>query len=172
MRILRTFPLCAGLGSTSSGLICNSPSLPSRRHGKSPHCHLKQRHWGSVSLFKIYLLLYVWVFCPHAVPAEAREDVGTPDTGVSEGCEPPCGLSLSPPEELPSHVSIPKALTMLAPTQTPSHCLTSAPSTLASELSFQPAQKSLSCFPWASTLFLGSFHCSQEEPNITNPFPS
>lgn len=37
MRILRTFPLCAGLGSMSSGLIFNSPSLPSRRHGKSPH---------------------------------------------------------------------------------------------------------------------------------------
>lgn len=66
----------------------------------------------------------------NALPAEAREDVGTPDTGVSEGCELPCGLSLSPREELPSHVSSPKALTMLAPTQIPSPCLTSAPSTL------------------------------------------
>lgn len=109
------------------------------------------------------------MFSPHAVSAEAREDVGTPDTGVSEGCEPPCGLSLSPLEELPSRVSGPKALTMLVPTQIPSPCLTSAPFTLASELSLLPGQKSLSCFPWANTLFLGSFHCSQEESNITNP---
>lgn len=59
---LKSIPLCAGLGSTSSGPICNSPSLSSRQLGKSPkspHCHLKHRHWGSVSLLRfIYFYMY------------------------------------------------------------------------------------------------------------------
>lgn len=95
------------------------------------------------------------------MPAEAREDVGTPDTGVSEGCKPPCGLSLSPPEMLSGHVSSPKALSMLAPTQTPSPVSPLLPPPWLLKCLFSLPRKVFVAFHWQQ------IHSSQQRPLLS-----
>lgn len=157
---LKSIPLCVGLGSTSSGLIRNGPSLSSRWHGKSPkspHCHLKHRHWGSVSLLRfIYFYMYecsVYMQCLQR--PERTSELLTMESVKATSCHvawvwvlwKSCPV-MSPVLRLRECLLPHKLHPLVSPL--------SAPSTLASEVSLQPAQKSLSCFPLATNTFFSA----------------